>query len=217
MPYDVWAIWPSAHPKLANETAKRWKAAGYKTAVLLDNVGDRPSECNAVCVAREWKGFPNAINVLTRMVKADMVVCIGDDLFPAREADCQTIARQFAERFPDLFGVMQPTGDRFGSIDECAPSPWIGRGFIDEAYGGNGPYYDQYFHYFCDAELQEVAVLLDAFQQRRDLSQYHDHWQRDGGERPPHLMRALKEWKKDRALYEGRKRHNFPGHERKRG
>ena len=214
MPPEIWAIWPSANPELADAAAKLWKEAGYKTAVLIDKGVEAPQEPHRTIIGGEWKGFPDAINRLCREVPGEVVVCIGDDIHPPQEETPAVIYDKFRERFPDWFGVMQPTGDRFGSIDLCCPCPWVGRRFIEEAYKGKGPYWPGYFHYFSDQEIQDAAILLGAFQQRSDLTQYHDHWQRDRGKRPVHLGEALKHHRKDKVLYAIRKRANFPGHKR---
>ena len=88
------------------------------------------------------------------------------------------------------FGVMQPTGDRWGDnessraafgenrgaeIDRIAGSPWMGREWCERAYLGNGPMPDFYHHLYIDEELQEVATRLGVFWQCRDLTQYHNH------------------------------------------
>lgn len=214
---DIWAVWPSANPKLADKCAALWNAAGYKTAVLIDDKWDSPlgiEHPSRVIWGGEWKGYPNAMNLLCREVPGDVVVCISDDILPPKEETKEVIYSKFMERFPDTFGVMQPTGDKFGSIDICCPCPWIGRAFIDEAYGGSGPYNTVYFHYYSDKEIMDVAVLMDAFQARPDLTQYHDHWQRGKKKRPQHLQKALERWKKDKNTCLDREAAGYPGHER---
>jgi hypothetical protein len=130
---------------------------------------------------------------------------------------------------------MQSTGDRWGDtarsrqqfgehrgayIDRVAGSPWIGREFARRMYGGNGPYWPKYTHQFVDEELQEVAIKMGCFWQRRDLIHLHEHWGREqmqeGGYRvPPHLLEANspQHWRKYKQLFESRKAAGFPGHE----
>lgn len=214
MTKNVWAVWPTANPPHATATIKLWQAAGYKTAIWVDPGAPRPEGMNVI-MRDKWLGFPHAINRLCHYVPGDVVVCAGDDIHPTEGEAMEVIREEFLDTFPDSFGVMQPTGDRFGSIDDCCPSPWVGRAFIEQAYEGKGPYNEDYFHYFCDQEIQEVAVKLGAFQQREDLSQYHDHWQREEGDkRPPHLMKALEGWKRDRNIFKIRQAEGFPGCER---
>lgn len=127
-----------------------------------------------------------------------------------------------------LFGVMQPTGDRWGDaqgayIDRVAGSPWIGREFARRMYGGSGPYWPEYFHMGVDEELQAVATKLGVFWQRPDLTHYHAHWGRPRpGERmgqvdrmPAFLAEANspEHWRKYKALFSKRQAAGFPGHE----
>jgi len=137
---------------------------------------------------------------------------IGDDIFPDPSRTAQEIGEEMVQRFPDLYGVMQPIGDVYGLTHKCAVSPWIGRRFIETAYGGEGPYWPGYYHYFADHELQLAAESLGAFHQREDLVQYHDHWQRkEGVRRPVYLQRAKREHRKDQRLCKERKQEGFPG------
>lgn len=213
MPPEVWAVWPTVHLELSRAQIQKWKSLGYKVAVLVN-----PPHCNQdlpeadmVVVQSEWKGFPLAANVLCAEAHGDIVAVVGDDVFPDPHRNAQEIGEEFQERFPDLFGVMQPTGDKYGCWDRCAVSPWIGRKFINEAYGGIGPYWPGYYHYFSDEELQAYAEQLGVFQQREDLCQYHDHWQREKGvKRPKHLRKAKLQWSQDRWTFKIRKAKGFP-------
>jgi hypothetical protein len=121
------------------------------------------------------------------------------------------------------FGVMQPTGDRWGDdrgpyIERVAGSPWMGREFCLRMYQGNGPLCEGYFHMGEDEELQAVASKLGAFWQRPDVIHYHNHWGRvrgDVADRPAFLDRANSavEWQKYRQLFAARQAAGFPGHE----
>ncbi len=215
MTTEVWAVWPSAKPKEAEANALRWKAARYKTAVLIDNRKYIPKNFDKVIVGYEWGGYPNAVNQLCKEVNADIIIDAADDIYPST-IPVEELAERFRKRFPDLFGIVQPTGDNYGEHGSCCQSPWIGRKYIREAYQGFGPYWLGYFHFFSDAELRDAAILLEAFDEWPDVVQYHDHWQRRKGEkRPPHLMEAKKQWKFDQSIYTKRKKLGFPGHERK--
>ena len=135
------------------------------------------------------------------------------------------------------FLVMQPTGDRwqdtpqsramFGEhrgalIDRVAGSPFIGREFARRMYGGKGPYWPGYTHQFVDQELQEVAIKMGVFWQRRDLTHYHAHALRTEGIEigprkplPAFLIEANSKahWEKYSALFKEREVAGFPGHE----
>jgi len=214
---EVWVVWPTVHIEQSKKMVKLWKAKGYKTAVLVNTPQD-PKEIGADLgiIQAEWKGFPTAVNVLCHSVPGDVVVVVGDDIFPSEEHTAQELRERFLERFPDMNGVIQPTGDHFGSIDTCAVSPWIGREFIESSYEGRGPFFSGYFHYFSDHELQMLAVKENCFAQWKDVSQFHDHWQREkGARRPEHLNKAGEKWMKDKKTFEMRQRRGFPGHDAK--
>lgn len=198
-------------------TATEWRGQGYRVAVLFDDERPPSDAFDMVVCGGAWRGFPIAVNRLCREVGGDVVVVAGDDVSPDKHKTGPEIAAEFLQRFPDTFGVMSPTGDRFGAIDIACVAPWVGRRFINDAYGGAGPYWSEYWHYYSDKEIQDVAILLGAFQQRPDLTQYHNHWQRaaGGGTRPPHLQEALRRWEADRDLQRKREDAGYPGHARR--
>lgn len=209
---SIWAAWPTVHVEQSKKMVAKWKALGYKTAVLVNPpLGfDCGIGADRILVQSKWCGFPAAANQLCHNLPADIVVLVGDDVYPDTTRNAQHIGKEFVKRFPDLFGVMQPTGDDFASTSICAVSPWIGRAFIEKAYGGKGPFCEEYFHYYSDHELQIVASRMKAFEQRPDLVQFHDHWQRRGEQRPPHLKPALKMWHKDKGTFTRRESNGFP-------
>lgn len=116
------------------------------------------------------------------------------------------------------FGVMQPTGDRWGEnpdhprvdmrsayIDRVAGSAWLGREFCKRVNGGRGPLWSGnpnaereidrqgYKHMWVDEELRHVAVRLGVYWERRDLTQHHAHAGRvpnySSDMIPPHLRK----------------------------
>lgn len=193
---------------------ERWHSQGYKVGLLIGppllKHMDFPG-AERVIEQPEWLGFPLAANILCHEVPGDIVVVVGDDVYPDPDRTAQEIGEDFLKRFPDTYGVMQPLGDRFANTHLCAVSPWIGRGFIERAYDGIGPFWSQYFHYFSDQELQEYAIKQNAFWQREDLTQYHDHWQRQASpKRPKHLRKAKRLHKRDQALFKSRQERGFP-------
>jgi len=210
---DVWVVWPTVHLEQSNKMIDIWHSFKYKIALLVNPpfTNQDFSEADIVVVQKKWLGFPTAINILCNVVPGNIVVVAGDDLYPDPNHLAEEIGSEFLERFPNTFGVMQPTGDKFGSYDKCAVSPWIGRSFIEKAYEGKGPYREEYFHYFSDQELQEYAIKMWAFEQRSDLIQYHDHWQRkENQKRPGHLIQAGVKWAKDKKIFQQRQQEGFP-------
>jgi hypothetical protein len=136
-------------------------------------------------------------------------------------AQCEA---RFGSKGHPTFGVMQPTGDRWGDhqggayADRVAGSPWIGRRFCLTVNGGNGPLWWEYFHMGVDEELQAIATRLGVFWQRPDLSHFHRHWGRDDGNRakmPAFLTRANspQEWAKYKQIFRDRQAAGFPGHQ----
>lgn len=134
------------------------------------------------------------------------------------------------------FGVMQPTGDRFGEspndpnpamrgayIDRVAGSPWMGREWCKRINQGRGPLWPEYFHMGADEELQAIATKLGVLWQRPELLHHHAHWGRPReGERmapsermPEFLKRANsgEEWAAYKNLFAERKAAGFPGAE----
>ena len=214
---------PSARPDVARVTFREWQKLGYLPAVVLDPKTSTPAQALAlanegvsVTTVQEYKGWAAAVNLLCQEIlpDVDIVVTGGEDQFPDPRYTALTYAEQFLQRFPDLCGIMQPTGDPFGS-KAAAVSPWIGRGWIKRAYKGNGPLCSTYRHFFADEELAEVAKLEKVYWERSDMVQEHRHWQRPGHRtrRPVHMQAAHAAEGKDRILFNERKAKGFPGHE----
>ena len=224
---------------------------GYKIAIYRDHTDTPPpfppaGYLDILIIGTEYQGYAKTTNRLIWdvMQRPDtrFAVIGGDDVFPdvTKRADeiaqeCEqwygTLTREvdFPGDFPGpTFGVMQPTGDRWGDkqgpyIERVAGSAWIGREFALRAYGGNGPLWPEYQHMYADEELQLVAQKLGVFWQRPDLTQIHQHWgrPREGetmglSERMPDFLKEANSgahWKKYRAIFEARKAAGFPGHE----
>lgn len=129
----------------------------------------------------------------------------------------------------DTFGVMQPTGDRFGEnpnhhdpkmrgayIDRICGSAWVGREFCRRAYGGQGPLWPKFVHMFGDEHLQRVAQKLGILWQRRDLIHYHDHPGRKPNynaqvDAPPHLKQWITDehWQSSKKTFLALEAENF--------
>lgn len=210
----------------AQAVIERWRTRGYKTAIWRD-VGDAAIECDLMLTG-EYPGYARSMNALaSEALKRGAQWCIlaGDDIDPDPTHDPAEIARECAEHFGGTFGVMQPTGDRWGAdrrqpnfcgsayIDRVAGSAWCGAEFCRRMYGGGGPLWAGWHHMFVDQELQEVAEMLGIFWQRPELIQMHNHWGRTGGRMPEYLKRANAEFNTAGALFADRKAARFPGHE----
>lgn len=238
---SVWWTVPSARPN--GGTAQVWKDAGYKVALWRTDGAEIPA---ADLVLRgAYPGYYAACNAIIRYVlaedkKCNFVVCGGDDTTPDPNLSPYRIAEQCEEHFtcaPDLpgtcstcrtFGCMQPTGDDWSDsqgrmIERIAGSPWIGRSFAERAYGGRGPWHEEYYHMGGDEELWYVAQKLGVYWMRPDLTHYHNHWGRpkpgethgNTDNMPAFLRKAntSEEWTRYKSLLAARQRAGFPGHE----
>jgi hypothetical protein len=213
-----------------------------------DNLAARyPADGRVVITVGEYPGYAKACNWLTRAAfeldsSCNWVVCAGDDTEPDMNRKPEEIAVECALHFsehvdhalPELikrsctFGVMQPTGHRWGDargpyIDRVCGSPWIGREFARRMYQGTGPYWPEYTHMGVDEELQEVAIKYGVLWQRPDLIHLHRHWGLPAdGEKfatrdrmPPHLKEANtpEHWHRYKRIIESRREAGFPGSE----
>lgn len=258
---SVWYCIPSKRPaEQANEVLKLWRERGYKIALFVDasdyeqqtRETETPADYREMAFA--YPGYAKAVNALVRSVirdnpDCDWIVTGGDDVEPDPNHSAEEIAKQCSGYFFRLqraetdsvgaqeletFGVMQPTGDRWGAdepwakqmypnapayIDRVCGSPWLGREFCRRMYGGTGPLFSGYYHMFEDEELQNVAQKLGVLWQRPDLTHHHRHWGRKLGATPQDIPEFLKKvsgpehWKEAKALFESRKAEGFPGHE----
>ena len=251
MAMSCWLTIPSKRPpEEAEPILNLWRERGYKIALYVEDA-ERVKTTHDYMIfnaAGKYPGYAAAVNKLALALMEDVpdaewFIAAGDDIEPdlnhtAEEivADCRDYFGQLAEqkghdyvaRDFETFGVMQPTGDRWGDkqgayIDRVAGSAWIGREFARRINSGNGPLWPEYFHMGCDEELQAVAIKYGVFWQRRDLIHLHRHWGRARagevmGQRdrmPAFLERANSdvEWAKYKKLYAERQAAGFPGSE----
>lgn len=182
---SVWLCIPSKKPAAeAQAVIDRWRARGYGTAIWRD-AGDDPVDCDLLLTG-EYPGYAKAVNalcgeVLARSPEVEWLVTGGDDTEPDPAHDPGQIAQECTEHFGGTFGIMQPTGHRWGDaggayIDRICGSPWMGREWCQRANQGQGPLYPGFSHMFVDDCLQAVAQKLGILWQRRDLTHLHQHW-----------------------------------------
>lgn len=247
---SVWLCIPSARPvDEVNARMAKWRERGYKIALWRDKKEDG---LNAEAImhgsggflSQTYPGYAVASNALINWAFAndpacDWVVCGGDDIDPDPKKMADEIAEECGDHFFDYsgnakvktlcgtFGVMQPTGDRWGAdepwallsypgapayADRICGSPWIGREFARRVNGGRGPWCEDYTHMFVDEHMQNVAQKLGVLWQRRDLTQYHDHCRRDGEARTPEFLReaySQEHWAVSKAIFDQHKADGF--------
>jgi hypothetical protein len=135
---SAWLCIPSARPPAERDPIlKLWRDRGYKIALQCDGSLDLyENEYGDVVFQRTYQGYAEAVNYLSKAVlettpEAQWIVCAGDDTEPDRNHTAEEIAAQCTAHFRKLhygneshhapevgplatFGVMQPTGDRWG-------------------------------------------------------------------------------------------------------
>lgn len=213
---NVWYAIPSANYARCMSCFDAWEAQGCRCAVLLDFGALIPRNAEVFLQPREYPGYFASVNQLAFHLLerhgADIVVAGGDDMFPDPKRTAQEIAEQYLARFPDGFGVMQPTGDDLDGTDRICGSPWFGRGWIQRANGGRGPFWPEYRAFFGDEELKTVAEAQGVLWQRPDLVQRHEHWSRPGAA-PKTAYQARNDglWNRDETIFKVRRGRGFPG------
>lgn len=129
---SVWFAIPSKRPAAEAELILgEWRGMGYNVIVQRDEderpAGDRPFIARLIdkqvdwTIFRPYKGYAEAVNHLVRLIlandpEAEWIVTGGDDVQPDFNKTASLIAAECNKHFgvPGPFGVMQPTGDRWG-------------------------------------------------------------------------------------------------------
>lgn len=208
--HSVWCLMASNDPEACRGVLGLWRQQGYKTAVL--QVGS-PAEVGADLTVRTAAdaGMVANLNYLAERVipqSADLAVFATDHTGPDTVFTASELADQFFERFPNGFGVMQPSAelsDRF-----TAPTPFIGRAWINGAYGGYGALHTGYRRWF-GAELCWAARALHAFWERADLTHHMVTGRNAQTSATRRDHTAESEFLADRMFFEQRVRDGFAG------
>lgn len=212
---EVWFAIPSASPEKCRKVLPVWREMGYKTAVLQNfERGEIPAD---ICVWHDsYPGWPGSVNMLCKDIvpkACQIVVSGGDDMLPDPKHTAQELAAQFMERFPDTFGVMQPHGDSYMASNRYCGSPFMGRAWFENMYGGRGGMHAGYHHNYADNELFWVSKGMGVLWERPDLSHFHEHFTRDGSAAPAYWETVKKHDMHDCLLYYARVHEHFAGHE----
>jgi hypothetical protein len=246
---SVWVTIPSARP--FDEVAKwaaAWRERGYRIALSRDD-GGWTEEWGRVGVEvvlfshlgfGAYPGYARAVNALIALLMlpmqthfdAEWFIIAGDDVYPDPNHTADEIAAECQEHFGGSFGVMQPTGDRWGEnpnhhrpdmrsayIDRVAGSAWYGREYCKRVNQGNGPLWPEYQHMFVDEEARAVALKLGVYWERRDLTHHHAHAGRVPHYTvdmiPEHLKKwnTKEHWKEAETIFFRRRKEGFAGSE----
>lgn len=195
-----WAIFPSGNPEAATVCSRAWKAAGWQTAVLLD---DGTCECDRLFIEPNYRGTAAAFNrMMEEIPDWRLVACVNDDMFPA---DCPAERAKMLHRG----GVLQPTGAWHEAMEWCAPCPIIGR---DYWLAHKPVWYEGYYHLHVDEELMDVAIKRQKFYQTKSLGIEHRHHCSGFADTLPSEKRQKNNERHaaDLRLYQQRKAAGFP-------
>lgn len=119
---NVWYCCPSKRPA-SETTLGLWRQRGYEVAIQQDPSDSANGFADPIYY-RPYRGYAEAVNFLVFNIlemdqDCDWVVIGGDDIEPDANVSPNKIAQQCKEQFGPTrwngtFGVMQPTGDRWG-------------------------------------------------------------------------------------------------------
>jgi hypothetical protein len=216
---EVWLVLPSANLDMARKTFPKWTEKGYMIAAVVPDkyVSEYASLVNLLVPESTiggYKGWPNSVNYLCRqLMEKDIVVAAGDDMYPDANYEAHQLHLQFTRHFGGTLGVMQPYGDKFGSMacDTCEQicgSAWLGKEFRNRVNKGKGPLWEEYWHMYADTELYQVALKHGNLWIRGDLSQYHAHRTREKSSFRPNIPAGNTRLAKQ--IYDKRKAAGFP-------
>ncbi len=139
---SVWFVIPSKRPLAeANVCFSAWMDMGYRVAVAREPEDGRPEGVKIIDVSM-YQGWARSVNLLTSSImaldlEAAWFVTGGDDYFPDPTKRAEDIAKECREYFAGrYFGVMQPTGDRWGE-GRCPTCYATGRIYPAIDWGGS--------------------------------------------------------------------------------
>ena len=219
---EVWLVMPSANIEMAKKTFPEWKLRGYKIAIICpDDLYNNYLPITDMIIKESkhfgYSGWAKSVNILCNELKdIDITIAAGDDMYPDNNYVAEELRQQFINYFNGTFGIMQPIGDKFGSMacpecEQICGSAWLGKDFRNKINKGNGPMWDQYWHMYADTELYQIGIKYNCLWLREDLNQYHEHRLRGKHNFKPTIPRGNTDIAKK--IYFERKENNFPNTE----
>lgn len=214
-----WVLIPTAMRPHAHGHIIKWRDQGYNVGLFLDPEPPIHMFGADLVITAKYPGVWKAWNILAKSaigLGAHVCVLAGDDMDPDPTKSGTEIMEEYIKHFPNLDGVMQPSGDTQG-IDAsglCAAaricgSPWVGQEWIERAYLGRGPVNDDYVAFYADEELLHYATRRGKLWMRPDLTQFHAHWSFGHAPIQDYHQRNQLKWQQDKGLFEFRKAGGF--------
>ena len=208
--HSHWIAIPSICGPRLPEWVAAWQANGWAVALYVD-LGNRTRATADRVMEGRYTGYGAACNALAALLfgieHADLVAFGGDDVWPDPAWPAARLAARFAARFPGLDGIAQPGGGNMHDLDRCCIAPLVGAGWYARRHG---PYCAEYFHFWCDTELHDLADNDGKLEVWRDVNWTHDHWAVMGRPPPDHIAKARALNEQDHQLYLKRKAAGFP-------
>ena len=212
---DVWIAIPTVCRPSLGDWVAAWRGLGFRVALYLDAGVTLPAVVTAAVMTGKYPGYARAVNTLADRVffvhGGALMATGGDDVWPDPEWPAYRLRERFFSAFPDGNGIAQPAGGNMHDVETCCIAPLIGRGWWEKHYAGRGPYWPEYWHFWTDAELHDVAWRENHLQLWRDVNWQHDHWFLKGVPPPDHIAKARALNESDHQLYLARKAAGFPG------
>lgn len=215
MQSEWWVVFPAGNSTAGQVCSNLWRSEGWRTAVFTD-AGNPLVKCDRGMTG-EYRGVAATFNAFARELiprgARGMLYC-NDDIFPSKGADVETFSRLFLERFPDTFGIAQPTGIWYDSYNYAACCPLVGAEFARRMNGGAGAFREEYRHFYDDQEIKDVAELRGCYAQLPEVHLKHLHHSYGFADTLPEekRKRIYEARARSERIYNQRKAAGFPGH-----
>jgi len=165
---NVWFATASRDREATSECLATWREHGYKTAALFEYGMETVTEADLIFFTGSWDSNYAVLNLMARLLaenhEADVVIAGQPTSRPDPTVDPVVVAANAFNRFSDGCFVVRA----------ASPGPlWLGRGWIEQAYKGTGPFWIGYKNAWAETETTMIAARLDRMIDRPDIQQTH--------------------------------------------
>lgn len=161
----VWYTVATRDRAQAAECLAAWKAQGYRTAALFVLGMETVLEADLFFYVSDFQSEYDALNIAATMLVAnhgaEIVVAGPTSARPDPTLDLGQIRAEVFASAPDGCFVIKPLS---GPL-------WLGKGWIDQAYRGHGPFWPEYLSSWGEVEVTLVADRLNCLIKRPDIVQ----------------------------------------------
>lgn len=165
---NVWFATASRDREATSECLAMWRMHGYRTAALFTYGMETVTDADLIFFTGEYASTYAALNVAARLLvenhDAHIVIAGQPTSRPDVTVDPVVVAANAFNRYSDGCFVVRA----------ASPGPlWLGRGWIEQAYKGTGPFWTGYKNAWAETETTMVAARLDRMIDRPDIRQTH--------------------------------------------